>query len=395
MSLPGPLAGVTIVDLTRVLAGPYATLLLADLGARVIKVERPGGGDDARRIGPFVAGRSAYFESVNRGKESIALDLRDPADREVFEQLLGRADVLVENFRPGVLARLGYGWEALHARFPRLVLAATSGFGQTGPYAQRPAYDVVVQALGGLMSVTGQPGSPPTRVGTSIGDLAAGLFTALGVAAALLHRERTGEAIQVDVAMLDCQVALLENALARLLATGETPGPLGARHPSITPFDAFRTADGHLVIAAGHDALFATACGVLGRPELARDPRFATNELRTRHEAALKAELEHALGREPTGSWLPKLAAAGVPCAPIQNVAEVLADPQVAARNMIVELAPRRDPASGARAAASEAAPHLRTAGNPIKLSGFPDPPVRPAAPGLDADAGPIRRERS
>jgi CoA:oxalate CoA-transferase len=381
VSIPGPLAGVTIVDLTRVLAGPYATLLLADLGARVIKVERPGGGDDARRIGPFVAGRSAYFESVNRGKESIALDLREAADREVFERLLRRADVLVENFRPGVLARLGYGWDTLHARFPRLVLAATSGFGQTGPYAQRPAYDLVVQALGGLMSVTGQPGGPPTRVGTSIGDLAAGLFTALGVTAALLHRERTGEAIRVDVGMLDCQVALLENALARLLATGETPGPLGARHPSITPFDAFRTADGWVVVAAGHDALFATACEVVGRPELARDPRFATNELRTRHEAALKAELEAALARDSSDGWLAKLAAAGIPCARIQDVAQVLADPQVAARNMIVELGER------------DAGRRLRTAGNPIKLSSFPDPAVRPPAPDLGADADRIRRE--
>ena len=392
MSLPGPLAGVTILDLTRVLAGPYATLLLADLGARVIKVERPGVGDDARRIGPFVGGRSAYFESVNRGKQSIALDLRDPGDREVFEKLLARSDVLVENFRPGALERLGYGWDTLHERFPRLVHAATSGFGQTGPYAQRPAYDLVVQALGGLMSVTGQPGGPPTRVGTSIGDLAAGLFTALGVAAALLHRERTGEAIQVDVAMLDCQVALLENALARLLATGETPGPLGARHPSITPFDAFRTADGHVVIAAGHDALFATACEVLGRAELARDPRFATNELRTRHETALKAELEGALGRDSTQHWLAKLSAAGIPCAPIQNVAQVLADPQVAARNMIVELAEPGDAPRGV--AGTEAGPpRLRTAGNPIKLSAFPDPPVRPAAPELDADAKRIRGE--
>ena len=245
------------------------------------------------------------------------------------------------------------------------------------------------QGLGGLMSVTGQPGGPPTRVGTSIGDLAAGLFTALGVAAALLHRERTGEAIQVDVAMLDCQVALLENALARLLATGETPGPLGARHPSIPPFDAFRTADGWVVIAAGHDALFAAACEVVGRPELARDPRFATNELRTRHEAALKAELERALGREPTRTWLAKLAVAGIPCAPIQNVAQVLADPQVAARSMIVELASGGDPEPGTRGAE----PRLRTAGNPIKLSGFPDPSVRAAAPELDADSEPIRRE--
>jgi CoA:oxalate CoA-transferase len=244
------------------------------------------------------------------------------------------------------------------------------------------------------MSVTGQPGGPPTRVGTSIGDLAAGLFTALGIVAALLHRERTGEAIQVDVAMLDCQVALLENALARLLATGETPGPLGARHPSITPFDAFRTADGHVVIAAGHDALFATACEVLGRADLVRDPRFATNELRTRHETALKAEIESALGRDSTQSWLAKLAAAGIPCAPIQNVAQVLADPQVAARNMIVELAERQNRSPGApEAEADTTPPRLRTAGNPIKLPAFPDPSVRPAAPELDADAKKIRSE--
>jgi CoA:oxalate CoA-transferase len=389
VSLPGPLSGITVLDLTRVLAGPYCTLLLSDLGARVIKVERPGGGDDARRIGPFVAGRSAYFESVNRGKESIALDLRDAADREVFERLLGRADVLVENFRPGALQRLGYGWEALHARFPRLVHAATSGFGQSGPYAQRPAYDLVVQALGGLMSVTGQPGGPPTRVGTSIGDLAAGLFTALGVAAALLHRERTGEAIQVDVAMLDCQVALLENALARLLATGEVPGPLGARHPSITPFDAFRSADGYVVIAAGHDGLFASACEVLGRPDLRSDPRFATNELRTRNEAALKLEIERALASGSVETWLAKLAAAGIPCAPIQDLAQVLGDPQVAARNMIVEVAERGDPLRGVRGERRR----LLTAGNPIKLSAFPDPPERPAAPELAEDGARIRRE--
>jgi CoA:oxalate CoA-transferase len=384
VTVPGPLAGITVLDLTRVLAGPYCTLLLADLGARVIKVERPGGGDDARRIGPFVAGRSAYFESVNRGKQSLALELGEPADREVFEKLLARADVLVENFRPGALERLGYGWPALHARFPRLVYAATSGFGSSGPYAKRPAYDLVVQALGGIMSVTGQPGGPPTRVGTSIGDLAAGLFTALGVVAALFHRERTGEAIHVDVAMLDCQVAILENALARLLATGEVPGPLGARHPSITPFDAFRTADGFVVIAAGNDALFARTCQVLGCAALALDPRFATNELRTGNEAALKAELEGALAAAGSEAWLARLAEAGVPCAPIQNVAQVLADPQVAARNMIVELEEPGEAASAAR---------LRTAGNPIKLSGFPDPPLRPAAPALDADSQAIRRE--
>jgi len=215
----GPLSGITVVDLTRVLAGPFCTMVLSDLGARVIKVERPGSGDDSRHIGPFVNGRSVYFSSLNRGKESIALDLAAAGDRAVFEALLERADVLVENFRPGAMERLGLGWEQLHARHPRLIYAAASGFGRTGPYRGRAAYDMVVQGMGGIMSVTGHPGSPPTRVGTSIGDIAAGLFTAIGVNAALYHRERTGEGQLIDVAMLDCQVAILENAIARPPAT--------------------------------------------------------------------------------------------------------------------------------------------------------------------------------
>jgi CoA:oxalate CoA-transferase len=300
MSRTGPLAGVTVVDLTRVLAGPYCTLILADLGARVVKVELPGSGDDARRIGPFVENRSAYFASVNRGKESIALDLKDAADREVFERLLARADVLVENFRPGTMEKLGYGWETLHDRHPGLIYAAASGFGHTGPYADRPAYDLVAQAMGGIMSVTGHPGAPPTRVGTSIGDIAAGLFTAVGVNAALLHREREGHGLKIDVAMLDCQLAILENAVARYLATGQAPGPIGARHPSITPFDAFATGNGYVVVAGGNDALFGKLCDVLDRPELREDPRFATNDGRTDHEAELKAEIEAALGKDPS-----------------------------------------------------------------------------------------------
>jgi CoA:oxalate CoA-transferase len=371
--IDGPLRGVLVVDLSRVLAGPYCTLLLAELGARVIKVERPGRGDDARAIGPFVGGKSAYFGSVNRGKESIALDLRDAPDRAVFEQLLARADVLVENFRPGVLARLGFGWEALHARFPRLVYAAVSGFGQTGPDAERPAYDLVAQALGGLMSLTGQPGGPPTRVGTSIGDIAAGLFTALGVLAALLHRAATGLATQVDVGMLDCQVALLENAIARYQATGEIPGPLGSRHPSIAPFQALASRDGHLVVAAGSDALFRALAEALGRPELSADPRFASNELRTRNVDALENELARPLAAADTAEWLTRLRAAGVPCARVQNVAEVLADPQVRARNMVVRV---DDPVAGP----------LAMPGNPIKLAAFADPSEREPAPDLDAD---------
>jgi CoA:oxalate CoA-transferase len=374
-----PLADVVVVDLTRVLAGPFATLLLADLGARVIKVEQPGRGDDARHVGPFVAGRSAYFLSLNRGKESVALDLKQDADRAFFERLLARADVLVENFRPGVLARLGYAWDVLHARFPRLVLASVSGFGQTGPLAARPAYDLVVQAMGGIMSITGSEGGDPTRVGTSIGDLAAGLFTALGVVTALRERDRSGAGRAIDVAMLDCQVALLENAIARFAATGEVPRPLGSRHPSIAPFEAYPSADGHLVVAAGNDALFARLAGVLGAPQLAQDARFATNADRCAHVAALRTALAERFATADTATWLARLEAAGIPCGPIQDVAQVLAHPQLRARNMIASVP---DPARGA----------FPVAGNPIKSPAWEDPTERPPAPALDADRARIER---
>lgn len=379
MSVPGPLAGLLVVDLTRVLAGPFCTMVLADLGARVIKVEAPGG-DDARRIGPFVDGESAYFTSLNRGKQSIALDLKHAADRTVFEKLLARADVLCENFRPGVMDRLGYGWETLHERHPRLVLASTSGFGQTGPYAGRPAYDIVVQAMGGVMSLTGHPGSPPTRVGSSLGDITAGLFTAVGIQAALLERERSGIGRRVDVSMLDAQVATLENAIARHAATGEVPGPMGSRHPSIAPFEALATARGHIVIAAGNDALFAVLCETLERVELAHDPRFANNELRRRNAVELSQLLEAALALRPADVWIERLLEAGVPCGPLNDVAAVVADPQVVARNMVVT-------------APLESGGRLEMAGNPVKISGFVDPITRDAAPSLDADRAAIIAE--
>jgi CoA:oxalate CoA-transferase len=373
MSVPGPLAGILVVDLTRVLAGPFCTMVLADLGARVIKVEAPGKGDDARQIGPFVGGRSAYFMSLNRGKESIALDLKQADDRAVFEKLLARADVLAENFRPGVMERLGYGWEALHRRHPRLIVASTSGFGQTGPYARRPAYDIVAQAMGGVMSLTGHPGGPPTRVGTSIGDITAGLFTAIGIQSALIERAGSGAGRWVDVAMLDAQVATLENAIARYVATGEVPGPMGSRHPSIAPFEALATRDGHIVVAAGNDALFGVLCETVGRPGLAGDPRFASNELRRRNADALGEALEAALTAHGAQHWVDALQAAGVPCGPLNDVGHVVSDPHVAARNMIVDAG---DAASGT----------VKMAGNPIKLSGFADPPARAPAPELDAD---------
>jgi len=380
MAQPGPLSGMTVLDLSRILAGPYCTLLLAELGARVIKVEPPAQGDDARQYGPFKNGKSTYFASVNRGKESIALDLKSPGGREIFERLLDKADALVENFRPGTMEKLGYGWESLHPLYPRLVYAAASGFGHSGPYSHYPAYDMVVQGLGGIMSITGHPGMPLTRIGTSIGDLAGGLYTAIALNAALLHRERTGEATKVDVALFDCQLALLENAIMRYTTTGEIPGPMGARHPSITPFEAFHTGDGNLIIAAGNDGLFVKLAHALNRADLAANPLFKTNTLRNQHQEALRTEIEDVLYRESTDHWIAVLEGAGVPCGSVNNVAQALAHPQTAARNMLISV---DDPVTGP----------LELAGNPMKMSSFVDPPTRPPAPDLDADRDKILRE--
>ncbi len=381
-----PLSGLLVLDLTRVLAGPYCTMILADLGARVIKIELPDSGDDARQIGPFVddceGGRtSAYFFSVNRNKESIALDLKNPHDRKAFESLLGVADVLVENFTPGVLARLGFGWEQLQQHNPRLILASISGFGQTGPYASLPAYDMVVQAMGGVLSLTGEEGGTPTRVGVSIGDLSAGLFGALGVQAALIERHRTGHGRHVDVAMLDCQVALLENALARLQVDKTTPGPIGSRHASITPFGLFKARDGFLVIAAGNDAMFSRLCRVLDLEGLDRDDRFINNAQRCSNQGALKIILEAKLASQAALAWLSTLERAGVPCGPMNDVAAVLADPQVEARQMLVEM---KMPGGGS----------IRVAGNPVRFSGDCSPTHRPA-PTLDEHRSAIWQEFS
>jgi CoA:oxalate CoA-transferase len=383
MSKPeGPFSGLIVLDLTRVLAGPYCALLMAELGARVIKIEPPKTGDDSRSIGPFVKTRSGgtksgYFMSVNRGKESIALDLKSEPDKKIFEKLLARADVLIENYRGGTMEKFGFGWDALKDKYPKLIYAGVSGFGHTGPYANRAAYDIVVQAMGGVMSLTGHPGSPPTRMGTSMGDLTAGLFATIGIATALYDRTKTGRGMKVDVGMLDCQVAILENAIARHVATGEIPGPLGSRHPSIAPFAAFATKDGHIVIGVGTDALFVKLADALGAPELAADARYASNPLRMKHWQELHADLELVLSAHTSKEWLVKIDAAGVPCGPLNNVAEVMADPQVASRNMIVTA---DDPDVGP----------LKMQGNPIKLSSYEDPKTRTPAPDLDGDRASI-----
>jgi CoA:oxalate CoA-transferase len=382
MNRKGPFAGLLVVDLTRVLAGPYCAMMLADMGARVIKVEPPVKGDDSRHYGPYLTAKSGkvksgYFISVNRGKQSIALDLKSAADRKVFEALLAKADVLIENYRGGTMEKLGYGYDALKDKYPRLVYAAVSGFGHTGPYAKRPAYDMIAQAMGGVMSLTGHPGGPPTRVGTSTGDITAALFTTIGVVTALYDRERTGRGQKVDVAMLDSQVAVLENAISRYVATGEVPGKLGSRHPSIAPFAAFATKDGHIAIAAGNDDLWARVCKVLGREELTLDERFANNVARVAHVEAMAEEMELALSARPSKDWLAALEAAGVPSGPLNDVAGVMADPQVLARNMIVS---SLDPEIGP----------IRMQGNPVKLSAHEDDKTRGPAPDLDADRAAI-----
>lgn len=369
----GPLSGITVIDLSRILAGPYCTLLMAEMGARVIKVESPKGGDDARAYGPFVNGKSTYFASVNRGKQSIALDLKADKDRAIFEGLLAKADVIVENFRPGTMEKLGFGWEQLHAKFPQLIYASASGFGHTGPNSRDPAYDMVVQGMGGIMSITGPMGGPGVRVGMSIGDIGAGLYTAVAVNAAIVHRLKTGEATKVDIGMFDCQIALLENAVMRYTVEKEIPGPLGSRHPTIVPFQSFQTADGAIIISAGNDGLFVKMCNALGLPELATDPDYKTNALRGKNHGKLEAAIEKLLKTQPTKHWLGVLAKADIPAGPINNIEQALAHPQVAARNMVVEVP---DGSGGT----------LKLAGNPLKMSAFEDPKTRPAAPDLDAD---------
>ncbi len=373
----GPFAGVLVVDLTRVLAGPYCTMMLAELGARVLKVENPDGGDDSRRFSPFHNDKSAYFGSLNRGKESIALNLKCDADRAVLLNMVRRADVLVENYRPGTLERLGLGFDRLQEVNPRLIYASVSGFGQTGPWSHKPAYDLIVQALSGMMSITGQPDGPPTKCGTSIGDITGGLFTVIGIASALYHREKTGVGLKVDVSMLDGQLAILESAVMRYAVTGQTPAAMGNRHPSITPFEPYQAADKLFIIATGNDCLYVRLCAALGRPELATDPRFRTNRDRNDHAEELKQLLEVTLKTAPAAHWLTVLEEAKVPCAPINTVAEAVEHPQTRARNMVVE------------------ADGLRMPGNPVKFAGVTDPTTRRPAPDLDADGERLREEFS
>ena len=378
----GPLKDLLVLDLTRVLVGPYCTMILSDLGARVIKVEAPEIGDDSRKFGPFVKDYSAYFMSLNRGKESIALNLKKEDDKKIFEKILAKADVLVENFKPGTLEKWGFGWKELSKKYPKLIYASASGFGQTGPLKELPAYDMVVQGMGGLMSVTGQPNSEPTRVGTSIGDITAGLFTAIGINAALYDRQKTGKGMYIDVSMLDCQIAILENAIARYLSKNEIPKPMGSRHPSIAPFEAFKTKDSYIIIAAGNDKLFESLCQTLNLNELINSSKFKSNSLRSENMNELKNILEDKLGYKTTNEWVKQFENLKIPCGPIYNIKEAVDNPQVKARNMIVK-------------AYHKVIGEFKLAGNPIKMSSYKDENKRGDIPDLDEHRDKILKEFS
>jgi len=348
------LSHLRVLDLSRVLAGPWASQVLADLGAEVIKVERPGAGDDTRAWGPpwlrdargAETRESAYFASTNRGKRSITLDLSRPEGQAIVRRLAERADVLLENYKVGALARHGLGYDDLARLNPRLVYCSITGFGQSGPYRDRPGYDFLIQAMGGLMSVTGEPdgapGGGPMKVGVAVADILTGMYATTAVLAALAHRERSGRGQHIDLALLDVQVAMLANQAEAYLATGRAPKRLGNAHPSIVPYQAFETKNGRLVLAVGNDGQFARLCEVVGRPELARDPRFATNASRVEHRGELVRELAPLLAARATGAWLDALDAAGVPCGPINDLAQVFDDPQVRHRGLRIEVPHRR-----------------------------------------------------
>ncbi|WP_395372499.1 CoA:oxalate CoA-transferase [Komagataeibacter diospyri] len=374
----GPFDGLLVIDLTHVLNGPFGTTILTDLGARTIKIEPPGHGDDTRSYGPYLDDQSLYFSFVNRGKESIVLNLKEDTDRAIFLRMVRKADVLAENFRPGVMDRLGFSYEELKKVNPRLIYASSSGFGQTGPLARYPAYDTIVQAMSGMMMATGFPDGPPTRVGgTSLSDLCGGVFMFCGIASALYARERTGQGAHIDVSMFDGTLAFLQHALMCWSATGKSPPRIGNRHPYMAPFDVFQAQDKPFVICCGNDSLFQALCTVIGAPELAEDPRFIENDNRMANNDALKEALEKVLSTQPADHWLDVIHKGGVPVGPLLDIAEAAALPQTTARNMLIN-------AGG-----------IMMPGNPVKISGYEDPHERGPAPRLDEHGAALRMEFS
>ncbi len=356
----GPLTGLTVIDLTRVLSGPYCTMMLADMGARVIKIEQPGKGDDTRGWGPpFQSGESSYFMSINRNKESLTLNLKHPDARGVLEGLLEKADVLVENFRPGTMERMGLGYPDLSPRWPGLVYCSVSGFGQTGPRRSEPGYDAVMQGEGGLMSITGPGDGPAYRLGIAIADITSGMFAAYGVAMALLARHRTGKGQFVDIGMLDSVAALLTYQAGIYFATDRAPTRMGNRHPTIVPYETLEAADGEFVVAVGNEQLWQSFNTLLGLEELTDDPRFATNQDRVAHRDELRPILVERLQSKTAAEWTEVLKAAGIPCGAVRDLEQVFTDPQILERAMVVAL---DHPVAGA----------IKALGVPIKLQDTP-----------------------
>ena len=375
-----PLRGVRVLDLTHVLAGPFCTMILGDLGADVVKVERPDVGDDARCYEPLLmSGVSAYFASLNRGKKSVILDLKSESGRTTLTQLAERADVLVENFRPGKLEALGLSPKRLRRLNPRLIHTAASGFGRGDQDLSAPAYDIIIQAMSGLMSITGHNSNYPVRTGISLSDIVTGLFMSISILAALRARDRLGRGCELDLAMLDCTVSTLENALSRFSTTGETPEPLGTRHPSITPFQSFPTADTQIVVAAGNNALWTRLCNVLDCPSLVLDERFATNQARTTNHEALGTQLTSRFVQQRSVYWLDRLETEGVPAAPIRTVDQVARDPNLLRRKMLHRMI---DPSGE----------EFVTAGCPIQIDGAP-PDISNRAPALGEHTEQVLKE--
>lgn len=356
----GPLDGVRVLDLTKVLAGPYATQIMGDFGADVIKIERPGEGDDTRAFGPpFVGGESTYFLSINRNKRSFALNLKSAAAVDLVKKIASASDVLIENFRPGSLKKMGLDYAGLHEKYPRLIYVSISGFGATGPDALRPGYDLAVQGLSGMMSITGDPAGSPTKVGTSIADLVAGLYAVQGTLLALYAREKTGLGQFVDISMLDGQISLLTFQGQKYLSTGAVPGRMGNQHPSICPYETFEASDGYFNVAVGNDRLWTVFCEAIGRPDLVSDDRFKTNPDRVKNHDDLFPILSKIFKQKPAAEWIVSLDKAGVPAAPILSVDQVFSNPQVIARNM-------RTPVPHSRIK------NLEMAGTPVRLSDTP-----------------------
>ncbi|MFC1905250.1 CaiB/BaiF CoA transferase family protein [Chloroflexota bacterium] len=338
--MSGPLQGIKVLDLTQVLFGPFSTMLLSDMGAEVIKVEKPEGGDIARGNGPFVRGVSTYFLSLNRGKKSLTLDLSQERGRELFLRLAEKVDVIVGNFVPGTMEKFGLDYATVRSRNPGIIYVAGSGFGQYGPYSQKPAFDVVVQAMGGVLSITGEAGRPPVRPGVSYGDITAGLFLCIATLAAVHERQKSGQGQFIDISMLDCQVTVQENAFVRYLNTGEIPGPLGTRHPVNTPFQVFPTNDGYIAVAlrGGVKNQWPLFCAAINRLDIIDDPRFETGWLRTQNYDVLEPMFIEAMKKKKTQEWVIEFEQLGIPCGPVNGIDQVVNDPQIKARDMIVDV---------------------------------------------------------